>query len=224
MQTRLLQRAFQLVGVAALACSAAYAQTDVALNVYGAFNGTTTTDSVAQSPANAAGVLLEVRHISHPWFGYEGTYAYNRANQGYSFSPTGSSLPGAEVLSSAAISTNAHEVTADYVASMKIKLTGFRPFALVGGGLLLDVPSSGRETVCQATTTPCSTTTIATSNSAKPVFVYGGGVDWTLLPHIGLRLQYRGNLYKAPDLTNLFTSTNAFTHTAEPMIGIFFRL
>jgi opacity protein-like surface antigen len=201
----------------------AYAQTDVALSVYGAFSGTTTGNDTIQSPSNAAGALLEVRHISKPWFGYEGTYAYNRANQNYLFStlavvppcPTsGCSTP------SGVISANAHEVTGDYVASVKLKLVNLRPFALAGGGLLLDVPSSG-QTYCSLLFTAC--TPVSTSTTTKPVFVYGGGVDWTLLPHIGLRLQYRGNLYKAPDLTKLFTSTGAFTHTAEPMLGVFFR-
>jgi outer membrane cobalamin receptor len=54
--------------------------------------------------------------------------------------------------------------------------------------------------------------------------VYGAGLDWGLIPHIGLRFQYRGNLYKAPDLSTLYTSSGAFTHTAEPMIGVYFRL
>jgi opacity protein-like surface antigen len=199
MKTRFAQRAFLLIGIAALASSAACAQTDVAGSVYGAFSGTTTTNGVAQSPSNAAGALLEVRHISKPWFGYEGTYAFNRANQVYS-------CPSC-ILKSGSISANAHEVTADYVAS--VKLLNFKPFALAGGGLLLSVPSGGQ---------------ISTATSTKPVFVYGAGVDWGLLPHIGLRLQYRGNLYKAPDLTKLFTSSSAFTHTAEPMIGVYFRL
>ena len=224
MRMQWMQRAVLVAGLAVLAGATVYAQTDVALNVYGAFNGTTTSSGVAQSPANAAGALLEVRHISKPWFGYEGTYAYNRANQKYSFTalpaacPTSGSCTG---LSS--ISANAHEVTADYVASVKIKLTGFRPFALVGGGLLLDVPSNGQVTYCSLLNPLCNTSSTPTSNTTKPVFVYGAGVDWGLLPHIGLRLQYRGNLYKAPDLTTLFTSTGAFTHTAEPMLGVFFR-
>jgi len=55
------------------------------------------------------------------------------------------------------------------------------------------------------------------------VFVYGAGLDWGLIPHLGLRLQYRGNLYKAPDLTKLYTSTGAFTNTSEPMIGAYLR-
>ena len=221
MRMQWMQRAILVAGLAALAGATAYAQTDVALSVYGAFNGTTTGNNTVQSPANAAGGLLEVRHISHPWFGYEGTYAYNRANQNYSFSALPLACPtGGCSFTSGVISANAHEVTGDYIASLKLKPTSFRPFALVGEGLLLNVPSSG-QTYCSPLITAC--TTVPTSNTTKPVFVYGGGVDWTLLPHIGLRLQYRGNLYKAPDLTKLFTSTNTFTHTAEPMIGAFFR-
>jgi opacity protein-like surface antigen len=212
MRMQWMQRAVLVVGLAALAGATAYAQTDVAASLYGAFTGTTTSSGVIQSPSNAAGGMLEVRHISHPWFGYEGTYSFNRANQKYSLGavpalacPVGGTIHCPPT--PAAISANAHEVTGDLVASLKVM--NFRPFALAGGGLLFDAPAGGQN---------------STSTTAKPVFVYGGGVDWTLLPHIGLRLQYRGNLYKAPDLTKLFTSTNAFTHTAEPMIGVFFRL
>ena len=223
MRTKWTQRAFLVVGLAALAGATAYAQTDVALSLYGAFTGSTTGNGTIQSPANAAGGLLEVRHISKPWFGFEGTYAYNRANQNYSYGvvPLGAACPSSGcTITSGVVSANAHEVTGDYIASLKLKPTSFRPFALVGGGLLLNVPSSG-QTYCSPLITGC--TTVPTSNTTKPVFVYGAGVDWTLLPHIGLRLQYRGNLYKAPDLTTLFTSTGAFTHTAEPMLGAFFR-
>jgi opacity protein-like surface antigen len=194
--------------VAALANAAASAQTDVAASLYGAFTGASRGNDTIQSPSNAAGGLIELRHISHPWLGYEGTYALNRANQKYSFAAVPASCPSSGCgVTLNSVSANAHEVTGDWVASLKIG--NLRPFVLAGGGILIDAPSSGQA---------------STSTSTKPVFVYGGGVDWRLLPHIGLRLQYRGNLYKAPDLTTVFTSTGAFTHTAEPMIGIFFRL
>jgi opacity protein-like surface antigen len=193
--------------MAALASAAALAQTDVAASLYGAFNGTSNGNGTKQSPSNAAGGLIEVRHIRNPLVGYEGTYSFNRANQTYSFTipplcPAGTGPCGLP----AAISANAHELTGDWVASLKIE--NLRPFALAGGGILFDAPVSGQS---------------GTSTTTKPVFVYGAGLDWGLLPHIGLRLQYRGNLYKAPDLTTLFTSTDAFTHTAEPMIGVYFR-
>jgi opacity protein-like surface antigen len=178
-----------------------HAQTDVALSIYGAFNGTTNGNGTAQSPSNSAGGIVELRHISNPIVGYEATYSFNRANENYS--SCGIVSP---ICSEQSVKADAHEITADWVAS--VKLANLRPFALAGVGLLLNVPSSGQT---------------STSTSTKPVFIYGAGLDWGLVPHIGLRLQYRGNLYRAPNLTKLFTSTDAFTHTAEPMIGAYFR-
>jgi opacity protein-like surface antigen len=223
MAARWTQRAFLLVGAIVLTAASACAQTDIAGSIYGAFNGTTIGNNTIQSPSNAAGALLEVRHIAKPWFGYEGTYSYNRANQRYSLSASPASCPSSGCgFAAGSVSANAHEITADYVASVKV--ANLRPFALVGGGLLMNVPSGSLVAICPALNPLCSTSSIPTSTTTKSVFVYGAGVDWGLLPHIGLRLQYRGNLYKAPNLTNLFTSTGTFMHTAEPMIGVYFRL
>ncbi len=104
------------------------------------------------------------------------------------------------------IPANAHEITADWIVSVHV--ANLRPFALAGVGVLLNVPAGSPSN---------------TSTSTKPVYVYGAGLDWGLLPHLGLRFQYRGNLYKAPDLTALYTSTDRFTQTAERMIGAYFR-
>jgi opacity protein-like surface antigen len=194
----------------------ARAQTDVSASVYGAFTGTTDGNGVTQSPSDAAGVLFEVRHIKNPLVGFEATYAYNRANQSYTTDNvvtcgfpcgnTGSKL-------STHIPADAHEITADWVASFK--LLNLRPFVLAGGGLLLNVPSSSASTGGN-TTTPTQTQT-------KGVLVYGGGLDYGVLPHLGLRFQYRGNVYKAAQLTTAFSSSGQFVHTAEPMIGAYFR-
>ncbi|HEY1903978.1 MAG TPA: outer membrane beta-barrel protein [Terracidiphilus sp.] len=219
MHNRWIQAAILAVGFGAAGSAIASAQvsevsslgkTDVAVSIYGAFGGTTTGDGVAQSPSNAAGGIVEMRHIANPLVGFEGTYSFNRANQVYALYPDNLPCPapgGPCGPLPTAVSADAHEVTGDWVASLKI--ANLRPFALAGGGLLFNEPSSG-----QADTT----------SSNKPVFVYGAGLDWGLLPHIGLRLQYRGNLYRAPDLTTLYGSSGAFTHTAEPMIGIYLRL
>jgi opacity protein-like surface antigen len=184
------------------------AQTDVALSIYGAFNGSTNGNGVQQSPSNSAGGMLELRHISNPLMGFDVTYSYNRDNQAYAGTivlPSPCPTSGCTI-TSAAVKANAHELTGDYVVSVKIgKL---RPFALGGLGVLLYEPVSGQSN---------------TTSSTKPVFVYGAGLDWGLIPHLGLRLQYRGNVYKAPDLTRVYTSTGAFTHSAEPMLGAYFR-
>jgi opacity protein-like surface antigen len=191
--------------VAQVAEVSGLSKTDLALSIYGAFGEKTSGDGIIQSPSNAAGAIVEVRRIVNPLIGYEGTYSFNRANQVYSTTTT-CGLP-CGMISAQAVSADAHEVTGDWVASLKI--LAVRPFALAGGGILFNQPVGGEPN---------------TTSSTKGVFVYGAGLDWGLLPHIGLRLQYRGNLYRAPDLTTAFGSSGAFTRAAEPMIGVYLRL
>jgi opacity protein-like surface antigen len=190
----------------AVVASAAHAQTDVALSLYGTFNRTTNYNIGLehQDAADAAGGLIELRHISNPFVGYEATYSFNRANQIYSY--TGPTPVGSAGPYFSAVSNNAHEITGDWLFSLHVG--NLRPFAVVGVGLLLNEPASGQS---------------QTTSSNEPVYVYGAGLDWGLIPHLGLRFQYRGNVYKAPQIATAFGSSNAFTHTAEPMIGAYFR-
>jgi opacity protein-like surface antigen len=188
---------------AAAFASGAHAQTDVAASLYGAFSGTTTGNDVQQSPANSAGALIELRHIANPILGFEATYSWNRDDQSYrSASDTNVCAVGCTRVS---VPANANEVTADWTPSLHI--ANLRPFGVLGIGAMFNEPAGGTDTQSQT----------------KAVYVYGAGLDWGILPHIGLRFQYRGNLYKSPDLTRLYGSTNAFTHTAEPMLGAYFR-
>ncbi len=202
-------------------------QTDAAVSIYGAFSGTTTSGAQstnAQTPANAAGGMIELRHLVHPWLGYEATYSFNRANQNYTNQlflpcPTGSgNCP--DILGSS-ISANAHEITGDWVFSLK--LLNLHPFAVVGAGVLIDVPTGGNYAVYYPSSSSLLSSSPATSTAVKPVFVYGAGFDWGLLPHLGLRFQYRGNVSRAAALTSVVQSTNAFMNTSEPMIGAYFR-
>ncbi len=182
-------------------CATAQAQTSVGVSLYGAFSGTTTANGVQQSPSNSAGGLIELRHISNPILGYGVSYSYNRANQAYRCSTT-----NCPVLTPALVSANAQQISVNWVPS--VHLASFRPFGVLGVGLLLNQPAGNQSN---------------TTSSTRMVYVYGAGLDWGLLPHLGLRFQYRGNLYKSPDLTKLYTSTNAFTQTAEPMVGAYFN-
>lgn len=206
MRTKLLLSILILITSGAMAS----AQTDVALSLYGAFSGRTDASGYTVSPANSAGGMFELRHISNPILGFEGTYSYNRANEHYTSNIAVTCVNGSPCPPlSASVRANAHEVTVDWVPSVHV--ANIRPFGVLGVGALFNVPQN-------------SGTSTGTKNSTQAVYVYGAGLDWGLVPHIGLRLQYRGNLYKAPDVTSLFTSADKFRHTAEPMIGIYFRL
>lgn len=189
-------------------CAAAHAQTDAAVSFFGAFGSTSNYNGGLehQRPADAAGGMFELRHISNPLVGFEATYSFNRANQVYSYTgPTPVGPPGPYVDS---VSANAHEITGDWLFSAHA--ANLRPFALAGVGLLLTEPAS-------------APTNVNTSNSNELVYVYGAGLDWRLRPRLGLRFQYRGNVYKAPSITTSYGTGGAFTHAAEPMIGAYFR-
>ena len=224
--TLVVVAAFGLVLLPALA----HAQTDVAASIYGSFSGTTNGNGTVQSPANQAGGMFELRHVSNPILGFEATYSFNRADLNYRTQQTGCPA-GACGFTTESVANNAHEITADWVPSLHI--ANLRPFALLGAGLLLDVPASGQATTITTMQPPCvngvcpvditTVSTTPTATSTKAMYVYGAGLDWGLLPRLGLRLQYRGNLYPAPNVTKVFTSTNTFTHTAEPMLGAYFR-
>jgi len=189
MRNTLLWAVLVLVGMAGFALRPASAQTDVAFSLYGSF------------PEKTNG------NISNPILGFEATYSFNRANQRYTsdVAVTCPIPPAPCPALSTSVASNAHEITIDWVPSLKI--ANLRPFGLLGVGVLLDVPSGhdGSET------------------DTKPVYLYGAGLDIGLVPHIGLRLQYRGNLNEAPDVSLLFTSSKAFMHTAQPMAGVYIR-
>ncbi len=183
-------------------------KTDIGLSLYGAFSQQTTANGVTETPANSAGGMFELRHLANPILGFEGTYSFNRANQTFTSGPVPCPLGATNCPPPpASVKADAHEVTLDWVPSLQF--ANFRPFGVLGMGVLLNIPTTGQSN---------------TQTSTKPVYVYGAGLDWGLLPHLGLRLQYRGNLYSAPDVTKLYTSLNTFKHTAEPMIGVYFRL
>src|ERR1700738_1540193 len=166
-----------IAGLAAWGGAAsAHAPTDVALSLYGALSQQTPANGTRQSPSNAPGGIVEVRHISNPLVGYEAAYSYNRDNQKYSSTvatgtcPIGVNPPCPPT--AASVKANAHEVSADWVVSFGV--ANIRPFALAGVGVLLNEPKSGQSN---------------TTSETKPVFLYGAGLDWGLLPHLGLRFQ-----------------------------------
>lgn len=128
-------QAFLLVVLLATGSAALWAQTDMAVSAYGAFNGSTSKDGTIEIPSDQAGFLVEARHIRNPLVGYEFTYAYNRANEGYVSSanppcPVDATTVCGPEKTWASVPANAHEITGDWLLSLKFG--AFHPFALAG--------------------------------------------------------------------------------------------
>ena len=250
---RLLASVFFAATILSISALPAFAQTAIIVSGFGTINRTATDGyyGTQQTPANQAGGLIEFQHLSGAFRGFEAAYSYNRANTTYSTYPPRSGgstyLPPFGCFdpfgcSKATVGANAHELTADWTPSRLIFKQRMLLFGVLGAGLLAEVPSSSKATV--VTNYPCGlpfssgggisivcpgtpVTVITTSDTKavfKPVYVYGAGIDWGLFSHLGMRIQYRGNFYSAPNMTKFFSPTGAYTHTAEPLVGIYWVL
>jgi hypothetical protein len=209
-----MQGAFVVVVTAALCGATAQAQTDVALSGYRTITSSSSGSGTKQTPTDSEGGLFELRHIRNPIVGYEFEVSFNPANESYinpnatlanNCFPTGpvGTPPSCQPLK---VSGKATQFGVDWVFSKKIE--NLRPFALGGIGMMITVPGSS----------PYSVNTVV-----RPDFIYGGGVDWTFLPHFGFSVQVRGNMTKAPNLSDIYTSTTKYTQIYEPMAGIYYR-
>lgn len=180
-------------------------ETDIGGSFYEAMNSTTTAGGVTQTPTNSDGGMFELRHIHSSLIGYELTFSYNPANETIGPAPAGSC--GIYCSQKAqSLTSKASQVGLDWVVSKKYG--NLRPFAAGGLGFFMDFPGA---------------TIYPNNDVVRPAFLYGVGVDFSITAHLGVRAQYRGVMYKTPNLTKLFPAQGVYTMTNEPMGGIFYR-
>lgn len=230
MRTKWMLISFILIGIAALTGAAAYGQADsstsgqpapatkakartaqdsesqwdVGGSFYEAFTSGTSGTGTKQTPSNGMGGLFEVRHIVNPLVGYELSVGFNQANQTYA--PNGTACQLTCAYAPAVLTGNATVAALDYVVSKKFG--NLRPFAVGGLGVLIAVPGP---------------TPYGNNTSIRGAYVAGGGVDFAFSAHLGIRAQVRDNFYKAPNTSSIYPATGVFTHSLEPMGGVFYR-
>jgi len=190
-------------------------ETDMGFNFYEAMNSSTTGMGVTQKPTNSAGGMFELRHIHSPFVGYEVTYSYNPADQTISPAPAPSCGVNCNT-SPQKLPSKGSTVGLDWVISAK--LGALRPFAAGGMGFFIDEPAYSAAVGQIAT----PTNTNPVNDVVRPAWLYGGGVDFNISRHIGVRAQYRAMLYKAPNLATIFPAQGVYTQTRMPMGGIFY--
>jgi len=188
-----------LLGVSA---AAQESRSEISLQGTGFFTKDTTGQGTTERSTNAGGFLIGYRYHFNRWLAAEAVYGYDRNTQQY-FAPAGLSR----------IQANVHQATGGFIfrvpAPAKFRIS---PYVLAEGGALVFDPTgnsfgSGAGAQRQAT----------------GVFVYGAGADYPLFKHVGLRAEYRGLVYSAPDFGLTALNTNTTTHTAQPSVGFVFR-
>ncbi len=172
---------------------------DVAVSGTAVFSKDTSGNGLDQSVTNSGGILGSFRYTLRGHSGVELNYGYTRDSHIYSNS-TAFTFQEQQA--------NVHELTAAYVYQMDRKKK-LNPFVLGGGGLLIFSPIS-----VSTFSIPGATT------DTRGTFLYGVGANYRLTDALGLRLQFRGLIYKSPDFGVSTSSTGTWAHTAEPSLGI----
>jgi opacity protein-like surface antigen len=194
-----------LASVALLLGAGAVAQesrSEISLQGTGFFTKDTSGQGTTQRATNTGGFLVGYRYNLTRWLAAEADYGYDRNSQHY-FGSSGFST----------VQANVHQATGGFVVriptSHRFRLS---PYVLAqGGALVFDPTGNSFGTVPGA------------QRQATGVFVYGGGADFPLVKHVGLRAEYRGLVYSAPDFGLAALNTNSVTHTAQPSAGLVFR-
>lgn len=182
----------------------AFRETDIGGSIYEAFTSASTGNGVQQTPSNAIGGLFELRHIQRPLVGYELSFGYNGANA--KFNPT--PAPSCGYACNAPpqdLASQGYLVGLDWIFSKKYGR--LRPFGVAGIGFFIDEPNNSVYPI---------------NDVVRITWTYGGGVDWALTDRFGLRAQYRGNIYSAPNLAVTFPATGKLTSMNQPMGGVFY--
>ena len=175
-----------------------FTHNEVSVQGTGFFTKDSQQNGTFQHSTDTGGVLVNYRFHFNSWLAAEASYGYQRNTQ-QNFTPGGEF----------GIQTNVHQATGALVVNLPFSVARMKPYVLAGAGALVFDPTGN-----QGGFVP------GAQEQARPAFVYGGGVDYRLVRHVALRLEYRGFVYNRPDFGLATLSSNVTTHTAQPSAGV----
>jgi len=196
-----------LLGAVLLLASSAKAQEggfmrhEIGVQGTGLFTKDSQQNGTLQHSTNTGGFLVNYRFHINGWLAADASYGYDRNTQ-QNFTPGGNF----------GIQANMHQATGALVVNLPVYVARMRPYVLAGAGALVFDPTGNS-----------GASISGALRQARPAFVYGGGVDYRLVRHVALRLEYRGFVYDRPDFGLATLSSNVTAHTAEPSAGLVFH-
>ena len=212
---------FVLIGIAALtgvtaiaqenaapqpkpASAPSYHQFDIGGSFYKTLVNSTNGMGLKQTPSDGWGGMFEARQLLHPLVGYELAVGFNTGGQTYE------PIPGACGLTcqNPKVIIGGRQVSTSIAWVPSYKYGNFRPFGVAGLGVLISIPDS---------------TPLGNNTSIRSAYVYGGGADYDVSPHFGIRGQIRGMYYKAPNVSSIYPANGQYTQTLMPMGGVYYR-
>jgi opacity protein-like surface antigen len=174
---------------------------EVGVQGTGFFTQDSQQNGTLQHSTNTGGFLVNYRFHLNGWLAAEASYGYDRNTQ-QNFTPGGNF----------GIQSNVHQASGALVVNIPVYVAKMRPYVLGGAGALVFDPTANKAGFVSGA-----------QRQARPAFVYGGGVDYRLVRHVALRMEYRGFVYNRPDFGLARLSSNVTTHAAQPSAGLVFH-
>jgi outer membrane immunogenic protein len=157
-----------------------------------------TRDSATHRATESGGLLVGYSYQLNNWAGVEGNYGYTRNTQNY-----------AGTFGQSSVRADMHELTGSFLFHFPVHVANVRPYALAGGGALIFNPVDNFAN--------------GIDRQTRGTFVYGGGVNFDVTRNFGIRAEYRGLVFKAPDFKADALNLDKVTHLAQPSVGFYFR-
>jgi hypothetical protein len=174
---------------------------DVAVLGFGQDTSQTNGNSIRNGTTASGGGMLSFRQSPRWWAGYEVSYGYTKYTDTYYYATY-------------RVDHNSNELTLAYLMKSPA-YSGFHVFGTLGAGVIALQPSESGGTVTYFPGSPASQT--------LPVFVYTIGVERRVTARLGVRIQYRSDVYKDPDFKEPALDTMHLRSTAEPGIGVYYH-
>jgi opacity protein-like surface antigen len=192
------------VAILVLACAAAGAQDRLDFSVSGAAvfskSVSSTTSGLTLNPADSGAIFGTVRYHFNHLNAVELNIGHSVDSQIFERAPD-----------TFKVRTSVTEFSGAYVLT-PFQGKRLQPFLFAGAGALRWYPENqyinGNGSFFGAYT------------QTSLAFLYGGGADYRLWRRIGLRMQYRGLIFRAPDFTVSDFFISAKGHMAEPSVGL----
>ncbi|MBI2819973.1 MAG: porin family protein [Acidobacteria bacterium] len=195
-------------GVLLALSSAAMAQNweayrrEITLQGTGFFTKNSNGNGISRTTTDTGGFLAGFRYRLNPWIAAEGNYGYARNTHNY-FTLAGPF----------GVQANTHQVTGAFVLTPPVTVDRVRPYVLAGTGVLIFDPIDNN----------AGDIVNLIDVESKPVFLYGGGVDFDVTRHVAMKLEYRGLVFKSPDFDFVSLDLDKVTHVAQPSAGFTYR-
>lgn len=191
-----------VVALSSFAASQEVERFNASINVAGVLSkrSTSSNGGLTLKPTNSAEESGSIRWRLNHLHGLEVNIGHTMNSQVFTLAPN-----------SFRVSTGITEFSGDYVLS-PMHMQHWEPFLFGGAGALRFSPGSTFINGLQSS--------FPVKQETGMTFIYGAGTDYNFWKFLGVRLQYRGLIFKAPNFGQPNLATHAKGHMAEPAIGL----